>query len=212
MPKRGSVQLLLLSFRPRATLGWGLGAAVVIVLLTGLMQARDEFPLLAKTGIAQVLRQSAWERALAGPSEPVRWPWDDMSVNMSLAPAANVPRLGLSAAILQHAADAPGAASPGPHRAPKAEAQRGDVALGDVALGEVAVGDSITFTAADGATCVYRVTGRRVVDPHLAGSEAESTDGETSLFSCGPLDRLIIEATKGKPPVAPQSDPDQQKL
>ncbi len=78
------------------------------------------------------------------------------------------------------------------------------------------IGDSITFTAADGATCVYRVTGRRVVDPHLAEGEAMRADGETSLFNCGPLDRLIMQATQGaltgEPPVTPQATGDQQKL
>ncbi len=39
MPKRGSVQLLLLFLRPRATLGWGMGAAVAIGLVAGLVPA-----------------------------------------------------------------------------------------------------------------------------------------------------------------------------
>ena len=192
MPKRGSVQFLLLSFRPRAMLGWGIGAAVVILLLVGLIQFRTGFPLLEKGGFAQAVRQSVWEQALAGQSQLERWPWEDVSVNMSLVPAAKVPRLGLSAAIVKHVVPEP--ASSAPRHTARAKASRDAASLGDVVLSDVTIGDSITFTAADGAICVYLVTGRRVVDPHLTDGEAERTD---SLFSCGPLERLIIDAAQG---------------
>jgi len=227
MPKRGSVQLLLLPFRPRATRWLGLGAVAVALLLLGLVQLREQLPVLAKTGLSQALRQSAWEQALAGQSQAERWPWEGVSANMSLAPTANVPRLGLSAAVLKHDAGAPKWASMiesriEPRRTAQAKAGKdpaalgdvalGDVALGDAAIGDAAIGDSITFTAADGATCVYRLTGRHVVDPHLADSQAERSDGEASPFHCSPLDRLIMQATQAKPPVAPQPADDQQKL
>ncbi len=165
MPKRGSVQLLLLSLRPRATLGWGLGAAAVIGLVAGVVQLKEAVPLLDQGGLAQTLRQGAWEKALAGQSTPARWPWEDMSVNMSLAPGAKVPRLGLSAAMLDQTDEAPQAAPSEPYRAAHGQADKPAQAVGDVALSDVAIGDSITFTAADGATCVYRISGRRVVDP-----------------------------------------------
>jgi hypothetical protein len=212
MPKRGSVQLLLLFFRPRATLGWGIGAAVFILLLTGfLLQLKAGVPLLDKSSFAQALRQSAWERALAGQSQPERWPWEDLSANMSLAPSAKVPRLGLSAELHKRAANAPEHASPARHAPTKTGSD------GDVAISDVAIGDSITFTAADGATCVYRITKRRVVDPHLAEGEAERADGGASPFTCTPLDRLIMEAsqgalTEGAPQVTPKPATDQQKL
>ena len=195
MPKRGSVQFLLLFFRPRAMLGLGIGAAVVALLLTGLIQFRTGFPLLEKGGLAHAVRQSVWEQALAGRSHPERWPWDTMSVNMSLVPVANVPRLGLSAEIVKHAADAPARTSPEPRRA--AEAHKASAPLGDVALSDVTINNSITFTTADGALCVYQASGRRVVDPHLVDGEAERTDGGASLFTCGPLGRLIVDAAQG---------------
>ena len=217
MPKRGSVQLLLLFLRPRATLGWGMGAAAAIGLIAGLVPLNGAAPLLDKAAFAQTLRQGAWEQALAGQSTPARWPWEDMSEHMSFAPGAKVPRLGLSAAMLNQTEGAPQAAASEPYRPAQAEADKDIGAKGDVALSDVAIGDSITFTAADGATCVYRVTGRRVVDPHLAEGEAMRADGATSMFNCGPLDRLIMQATQGAltqgaPPVGPQSADDQQKL
>ncbi|MEM8643489.1 MAG: hypothetical protein AAGF09_01200, partial [Pseudomonadota bacterium] len=74
-------------------------------------------------------------------------------------------------------------------------AEEGDIALGDVGSGKVNIGDSITFTANDGATCVYRVTGHPVVDPHLGSGQPEGTRGEAGLFDCSPLDNLIMRAT-----------------
>ena len=222
MPKRGSVQLLLLFFRPRAMLGLGIGAAVVTLLLTGLVQFRTGFPLLDKGGLAQAVRQSVWEQALAGQSQPDRWPWEDMSVNMSLVPTANVPRLGLSAEIVKHAADAPDQASSEPRRVAHVETHNATGPLGDVALSDVTLSDSITFTTDDGALCVYQASGRRVVDPHLADGEAERTDGGASLFTCGPLGRLIIDAAQGtltqgaltdsKAQVTPQTVDEQRNL
>jgi len=212
MPKRGSVQLLLLSLRPRAMLGLGLGAAVVI-LLAGVALFRDGMPFLDKAGIAQALRQTAWQQALSGQSKSARWPWEDLTVSMSLAPGT-VPRLGVSASVLKQFAESP-VPSPEPRETDHADAAESAAALGDVVISDVAAGDSITFTAADGATCVYRITGRPVVDPHLSEAEATSSDGARLLFNCGPLDRLIMEATQEaqeRQPMVPVTGEDQQKL
>jgi hypothetical protein len=216
MPKRGSAQFLLLSSRPRAMLGWGIGAAaIVFFLMAGLVFTKDEFPLLAKTGLAQALRQSVWQQALAGQGQPEHWPWDETSAKMSLVPAiARVPRLGLSAAILKRAADTQGA--PARHltdasgaKTRNASPEVGDVAIGDGALGHVAIGDSITLTSADGTSHVYKITGRRVVDPHLAGRDSALSDAKPSRIACWPLE--AIQATKTEPPAAPQRIGSQQK-
>jgi hypothetical protein len=214
MPKRGSVQLLLLSLRPSKMVGWTLGCAAVIGLAAAVVHLKETVPLLDNGGLAQTLRQGAWEKALASESTPTRWPWEDMSVNMSLAPGAKVPRLGLSAAMLRQTDETPQTVPSEPYQAERPKPSKG--AVGDVAISDVGIGDSITFTATDGATCVYRITGHRVVDPHLAEGEAERADGEASLFNCGPLDRLIMQATQGglagEATVPPQTASDQQKL
>jgi hypothetical protein len=189
-----------------------------------LVHLKEGSSLLDETGLAQAVRQSVWNHALAGQSDAELWPWEDRSVSMSLAPMADVPRLGLSAALLKlDRAGAPNSALAHTRRAANADtdvaaqddATLGDVALGDVALGDVAngvaIGDSITFTAANGATCVYTITGRRVVDPHLANNEAERTAEGTSPLNCGPLDAFILDATQGETPKAPPAA-DQQKL
>jgi len=213
MPRRGSVQLLLLlPFRWRARRWLGLGTVAIVFLVVGVVQLRERLPLLAESGLAQALRQSAWEQALAGQTQTEHWPWEDVSTNMSPVPTAKVRRLGLSAAVLSRAKNASKSASVEPRQPAHAEADKDTAALGDVAISDVAIGDSITFTAADGATCVYRITGRRVVDPHLVNGEAERADGRTLPFTCSPLNRLIMQATQAKPPVAPRAAGDQQKL
>jgi hypothetical protein len=219
MPVRGSVQLLLLSPLWRAARRIGIGAASVGLLLIGAVQLQNALPALDEDGLVQALRQNVWKRALADQSQGTPWPWQDLSTNMSLAPGAAVPRLGLSAALRDYIVAEPAL----PARDDDARAKtasdvqpESNIAQGDVALSDVTIGDSITFTAADGATCVYHVTGRRVVDPHLPASEAQGFDVEASLFECSPLESLIMQATQG----AAQGEPhapvtrgaDQQKL
>ena len=80
MPKRGSAQLLLLlSFRTRAALGLGAFAAVISLGLGWFFHSSEDFPVLPKIGLAQVIREAAWEHALAGlPEEP--WPWENAAL------------------------------------------------------------------------------------------------------------------------------------
>lgn len=219
MPLRGSVQLLLLSLRRRATRRAWLGAVGAVGLAVGGVQLANVLPSLGEDGLAQALRQSVWNQVLADQSTPARWPWEDLSVSMSLAPSASVPRLGLSAAMRRETAGVAESTSPAPARTARVKAQKaksdqvqGDVVLSDMTLSDVTIGDSITFTAADGAICVYQVTGRRVVDPHLAASEAERFGGEAALFQCGPLENLIMQATQGEPDAAPKPAEEQRKL
>jgi sortase (surface protein transpeptidase) len=84
-------------------------------------------------------------------------------------------------------------------------------------LSEVGVGDRITVTMPDGSSRDYRVTGRKVVDPHLAESETGSSDIDATLVTCMPLDpllasslSLVLQATKVDPPVEPEPDPEQK--
>ena len=198
MPKRGSVQLLLLSFRSRASLGLGALAAVFIVAPGWFFHSQDDFPVLTKTGLAQVIREAAWEHALAGsPDEP--WPWE----NASQSTTAKVSQLGLSAAVFGGARSSKDEGlsleSPRPGKRHTAHASRPK-------LSGVEVGDRITVTTADGSSRSYKVTGSRVVDPHLAESEPKPGDADMALVTCSTLDpllanslRLIIEAIKTDP-------------
>jgi len=206
MPLRGSVQLLLLSLDQRGLRRLGFGLAAGTLLVAGLAQLQGTLSSLGKDGFAQTLRQSVWTQVLADQAPATPWPWQDFSNNMSLAPGATVPRLGLSATLgtFVLAEEPASAADDARTQARTASASQPQ---GDIALGDTAIGGSITFTAADGATCVYQVSGRRVVDPHLTAGEAERLDGEAALFDCSPLETLIIEKA---PVVTPGSD--QRKL
>jgi hypothetical protein len=210
MPLRGSAQLLLLFFRSRAGLGWLLGAIGGVLIAAALLLAGGAFSIVTRTGLAQLIRQSAWQHALAGMPEQA-WPWADTAP----APEANVPRLGLSAAIGKgdSSDNGEGTVIEPIERAtgrPKPELR--------TKLGEVGVGDRITVTAADGTSHVYRVTGAKVVDPYLWESDSAKYDVDPTLVTCLPLDpllasslRLIIQATNVDPPAPPAPKP-QQKL
>jgi hypothetical protein len=199
MPKRGSVQLLLLFFRAqRRWIGALLGGLVLLGLLHG------EGPGL-KSGIAQSLRQSAWKHALAG--EPVQqpWPWD------TTAPRAQslVPRLGLSAAVL---ANADWRLPPKVTHSSAADGRDSHLDLGDVAIG-----DSIAVTGADGLTQIYRVTRRHVVDPVQTTVDGLPSEADPHLLSCSPLDpsvasalRLIIDAVRVDPRATAAPNPEQK--
>ena len=96
MPSRGSAQFLLLFLRPRARLGWTMGAVAFALIVAVLLQAGGEFPLLTRAGVAQVVRQSVWQHALAGVPEAPPLPW----ANTSSGAGAEVPVLGLSASVV----------------------------------------------------------------------------------------------------------------
>jgi sortase family protein len=207
MSRRGSAQLLLLFFRSQRALEWSLGMIGGVLLLAGLVQAVSDFSLLTWAGPVQLLRQSAWQHALAGLPEQAAWPWTDASPGG----ASTVPRLGLSASILKEQPSSQDETRDSkPNAGETAHAQRQDLA-------EVGDGDRITVTSSNGVTRIYRVTGRKVVDPHLADTETRPLDGDATLVTCLPLDpllasslRLIIQATKVD--IEPPAPRPEQKL
>jgi len=210
MLRRGSAQLLLLFFRSRLRLGWKIGAIAGVLVAAGLLQTGDDFPLLTRTGLAQLLHQSAWQRALAGLPEQVPWPWTETSPGT----AAGVPQLGLSASVVKE--ESPGKDEGAAIESPQ-PASGEDPHVPRTKLSEVGVGDRITVTTADGSSRVYRITGRRVVDPHLAETESGPSDDDATLVTCLPLDpllasslRLVIQATTIDPPAAPDPRPEQK--
>ena len=195
MTKRGSNQFLLLFLHPSVRLGLRIGGAATLIALASLATA--EF--------APLLHQSAWKQALAGEPLQKPWPWEAAEPGEQ----SGVPRLGLSAALND--------TIPQVEIAPSAPRQGKDAKPSPLQLGDVAIGDRITVTAADGSSRDYRVTGRKVVDPHLAeGDSVAPTGGEVSPVTCWPLDlvggslRLIIQATGVDRPKAPHPSAEQK--
>jgi hypothetical protein len=183
----------------------------LILILAVLLQAGSAFPLMTHTGLAQLLRQSAWQHALAGLPEQAAWPWTDDAPSVS---ASSVPQqLGVSASVSTDDSDP----ANGSVIEPVERASAQDPHLPQRRLGEISIGDRITVTSADGSSRDYRVTGRRVVDPHLAEQQPRNADDDAALESCRRLDRalaeslgLVIQATRGEPPAAEQADPEQK--
>jgi hypothetical protein len=210
MPVRGSMQLLLRTLRVRAACKAWVGGVTAGLLVIGGMHLEKDLAFRQDDGFSNAIRQTVWEKALSDQSQPGRWPWDEISDSMALKPNSKVPRLGLSAALVSKESVVTTGMQVRTSRVepPSAPSQ----AQGDLVLNNVTVGDAITFTAADGATCVYRVTGRRVVDPHLAESQAERFAGEAGLFECGPLESLILRATQGEADAPPHTVFEQRKL
>lgn len=95
MPERGPAQLLLHFLRARPARGWKIGLAVALTAALAMLPGEESLYHKAKAGLAQSLRQAAWEHALADEPEAKPWPWDHSTPAVSTV----VPRLGLSAAI-----------------------------------------------------------------------------------------------------------------
>jgi hypothetical protein len=206
---RGSARLLLLFLRSRPRLGWTAGCTALILLLATALQASGEFPLMTRSGLAQLLRQSAWEHALASLPEQAPWPWADTSAEAS----GGVPQLGLSAVIKEgHSGETQSSAIQALQRA-----SGQDPHLPEMKFGEAGIGDRITTTAAGGASQVFAVTGCKVVDPHLADPSSGAADDRQALANCLPLDpgsanslKLMIQGTKIEPPAPLEPQPEQK--
>jgi sortase A len=207
MPSRGSAQILLLFFRSRPKLGWTMGAMAGVLVVAGLIQAGGAFPLMTRTGLAQMLHQSAWQHALAGLPQAAPWPW----ASASQATIAEVPRLGLSASVIKET-------GPGNEGGSVMQPASGeDQHAPRTKLSEMGVGDRITVTTQDGSSRDYRITGRKVVDPHLAETVTGPSDADATLVTCMPLDpllasslSLVIQATKVDPPASPDPGSEQK--
>ncbi len=205
MPLRGLAQLLLLFPRSRRKRGLMVGAIAGGAIAAGLILT---LPLPAPSELAQALRESAWNRALAEAPEPSAWPWTGSWAGTPVATTGKVPRLGLSAAVIR---DARGQSMPAIH-APLSPAAAANPQHDGAMPSELAVGDRIIVTTASGNSRVYRVAGPKVVDPHLAEGGSGAQSGNATGGTCVPLDpslagplRLIIEAITADPP-APAPD------
>jgi hypothetical protein len=199
-------QLLLLFPRSRRKGGLIVGAIAGGAIAAGLILT---LPLSAPSELAQALRESAWDRALAEAPEPSAWPWTGAPV----ATTRKVPRLGLSAAVIR---DASGQSMPAIH-APLSPAAAGIPKHDGAMPSELAVGDRIIVTTASGNSRVYRVAGPKVVDPHLLEGGSGARNGAATGDTCVPLDpslagplRLIIEAITADPPAPAPNE--EQKL
>lgn len=188
MPKRGSAQLLLLSFRSRPRLGWPVGCIAAALAIGALLHIGGQFSG-ARAALADLFRQSAWEHALAGLPEQTPWPWADGAGGTN----GTVSQLGLSAAVTKEGATGE---SEGSAIRPVLRAAQ-DPHLPPAEFGELDIDDRITVTTADGVSQACRATGLKVIDPHLADALSGNAEAESALAACLPL---VVPATKAEPP------------
>jgi len=194
---RGSAQLLLLFFRSRPRLGWLMAGTAFILVLATLARA-GEFPTMMRTGLAQLLRQTAWEHALAKLPEQAPWPWAETSAGAN----GTVSQLGLSAAVIKEGETGGTEDSAiGPIRRAAAR----DPHLPPPGADGAGIGDLITVTTADGATQAYRVTGGNVIDLHLADIQRDARDEDSAPATCLPL---VLQSRKAKPSAQPEPGPE----
>lgn len=156
----------------------------------------------AKTGLAQIVRQSAWQHALSGEPPANPWPWD------SEPPAGSpkIVRLGLSAAVNA-------AVSDDTLDRRKLNIRRlSDRHDPHLIADDVTVGGRVTVTHRERQVC--SLWGRPLADPHLASDiQAEGGDdvvcAQADTTKAGPFRRLI-EATNGAPKATFQTDSEQK--
>jgi len=200
MSRRGSAQLLLLLSRPCHRLARAMGALAGAVLAVGLVCSGLGFSTLAPSELVQLVRQSAWDRALTDRAEHTPWPWETTQNSI----AAEVPRLGLSASVVHDG-----------WSAGRYAAELGPWSQDAAARSMTAIGDNITLTPANVASRVHRATGREMVDPHLAESAVPALGGDAALVTCPSQDsastlQLVIQAiTSDLPAPGPKEE---QKL
>ena len=92
-----TLSLLPRRFSSRA-MRWGAAAVVTLAFVFGTLPTGDNAFNRAKSNVTQLVRQSAWDHALANEPAASPWPWEEIVMP---AEGASVPRLGLSAAVMR---------------------------------------------------------------------------------------------------------------
>ena len=190
MPERRPDQLLLHFLRSRRASGWKVGMAVALIATLGLLSGEENLYQKATTSLAQSLREAAWNHALAGEPESMRWPWDQASP----AVYAGVPRLGLSAAV--HCDDTAKHSAPisGPSRKARTITARDP----HLAPNDVAVGDGTAKAiVATGGEIVAEESDNQLLEPGAPPPPAAPSSTCSPLDSSGAF-RLMIEAIQAR--------------
>lgn len=175
------------------------------VTALGLYQAASAAVIPAKAVLAQVLLERAFDTSVASHRAVKPWPWADM------APVARlkIPRLGLTAIILDKGSGqamafgpglVPGTAAPGADGTSVIAAHR-DTHFR--ALAQIRSGDLIEIEGLDGRMTRYRVNGTEVVRWDRFGISSDRSAPRLSLVTCypfgaqqhGPL-RFVVHAVE----------------
>jgi sortase A len=162
------------------------------LILAGLAFTGEALFIRAKAVVAQLLLERAWAATLATHQPTKPWSWADTWPVARLA----FPRLERSAIVLADGggealafgpAHVAASATPGANGTTVIAAHR-DTHFAFIK--DLQPGDAIDFTARDGATARYVVTGSAIVHAQASGITRESKDKRLALVTCYPFDGL----------------------
>jgi sortase A len=164
-------------------------AAACVMTLVGLALIGKGVMIYAKTIVAQVLLERAFDQSLATGKPVKAWEWADTWPVARL----EVPRLGVSAIVLKGGSGEALAFGPGLLDGTPAPGEAGSSVIAahrDTQfsfLGNVHPGDEIRVTRSDGAIIWFRIADARVVRWNASGIDARADGHWLVLSTCWPL-------------------------
>jgi sortase A len=165
---------------------------VGLLLALGCWQVGEGSWIYAKAGLAQLLLQRAWARALAGEPSPKPWPWaDTWPVTRLHMNRPNVDVIVLSGAYGRTLAFGPGHVS-----STSLPGQAGTMIVTGHRdthfrfLKDVRLKDELELTRTDGVKRGYRVTDVLVLDSRRDVLPLSSTGHDLLLVTCFPFDAI----------------------
>lgn len=175
--------------RPHAPLAMWLIASLVAV---GLWQVWEGSWMYAKAGLAQLLLQRAWSRALSGDAMAKPWPWADTWPIARL----RMPRLSVDQIVLAGAYGRTLAFGPGHLGSSALPGQGGTIILVGHRdthfqfLQHVQPDDRLEVVGSDGAARRYRIIEQRVMDQRRDSMATNQEGEELILITCFPFDAI----------------------
>ena len=162
------------------------------LLAIGCWQIGEGSWIYAKAGLAQLLLQRAWTRALAGAPMPKPWPWADTWPVARL----QMQRPAVDVIVLAGAYGRTLAFGPGHVTSTALPGQDGTMLLTGHRdthfrfLKDVRTNDELDLTGTDGATRRYRVTERLSMDSRRDAIRTGRDREELILVTCFPFDAI----------------------
>lgn len=175
--------------RPQAPFTMWLIASLVAV---GLWQVWEGSWMYAKAGLAQLLLQRAWSRALSGDAMAKPWPWADTWPIARL----RMPRLSVDQIVLAGAYGRTLAFGPGHLGSSALPGQGGTIILVGHRdthfqfLQHVQPDDRLEMVGSDGAARRYRIIEQRVMDQRRDSMATNQEGEELILITCFPFDAI----------------------
>lgn len=171
-----------------------LPALMASLLAVGCWEIGKGSWVYAKAGLAQLLLQRAWSRALSGDPSPKPWPWADTWPVARL----QMDRLAVDLIILAGAHGRTLAFGPGHVSSTALPGQPGSMIVTGHRdthfrfLQRVRLNDELDLTGADGIRQRYKVTDIRIMDSRRDAIALESHGHAVLFVTCFPFDAIEV--------------------